>query len=80
MPWVIHSTEGVIVFNVAQKGMKYLFYYPTQSNKKCDADAHTCTVRLGRKTMADGLFKLPITLLIVVRNIKCGFCLFVCFI
>ena len=28
---VIHSTEGVIVFTVAQKGMKYFFYYPTQN-------------------------------------------------
>ena len=27
---VIHSTEGVIVLTVAQKGMKWLFYYPTQ--------------------------------------------------
>ena len=27
---VIHSTEGVIVLTVAQKGMKKLFYYPTQ--------------------------------------------------
>ena len=27
---VIHSTEGVIVLTVAQKGMKLLFYYPTQ--------------------------------------------------
>ena len=36
----------------------------TKGNKKCDADAHT--VRLRRKTMADGLFKLPITLLFVV--------------
>ena len=43
----------------------------TKGNKKCDADAHT--VRLRRKTMADGLFKLLIILLFVVRNIKCGY-------
>ena len=43
----------------------------TKGNKKCDADAHT--VRLRRKTMADGLFKLPLTLLFVVRNVKCGY-------
>ena len=30
MHWVIHSTEGVIVLTVAQKGMKKLFFYPTQ--------------------------------------------------
>ena len=43
----------------------------TKGNNKPDADAHT--VRLGRKTMAGGLFKLPITLLFEVRNIKCGY-------
>ena len=43
----------------------------TKGNNKSDADGHV--VRLRRKTMAVGLFKLPITLLFVVRNIKCGY-------
>ena len=43
----------------------------TKGNKKRDADARA--VRLRRKTMAGRLFKLPITSLFVVRNIKCGY-------
>ena len=43
----------------------------TKGNNKRDADA--CTVRLRWKTMAGGLFKLPITSLFVVRKIKCGY-------
>ena len=31
MHQVILSTEGVIVLTVAQKGMKEMFYYPTQN-------------------------------------------------
>ena len=50
--------EGLIVLAVAQKGMKYLFYYPTQNRhctkgnnikyQQCNADASTA--RLCRKT------------------------------
>ena len=40
----------------------------TKRNNKRNADV--LTVRLRRKTMSDGLFKLPITSLFVVRNIK----------
>ena len=43
----------------------------TKGNNKRDADLRT--VRLRRKTMTCGLFKLPITSLFVVRNIKCGY-------
>ena len=43
----------------------------TKGNNKGDADAHT--VHLQQKTMTGGLFKLPITSLFVVRNIKCGY-------
>ena len=43
----------------------------TKGSKKCDADANT--VRLRRKTMADGLFKLPITVLFMVRKIQCWY-------
>ena len=46
----------------------------TKGNNKRDADART--LRLRWKTiMAGGLFKLPITLLFVVRNIKCEYSL-----
>ena len=31
------------------------------------------SVRIRRKTTADGLLKLPITSLFVVRNIQCGY-------
>ena len=57
---------------------KYLFKFDvivllpnsevTKGNKKCNH-----TVGLRPKTMSDRLFKLPITLLFVVRNIKCGY-------
>ena len=43
----------------------------TKGINKRDADARTVCLR--RKTMACGLFKLPITSLFVVRNIKCGY-------
>ena len=43
----------------------------TKGSKKSDADANT--VRLRRKTMADGLSKLPITVLFMVRNIQCWY-------
>ena len=43
----------------------------TKGNNKSDADVRT--VRLRRKTMVVGLFKLQITSLIVARNIQCGY-------
>ena len=53
MHQVIHSTEGVIFLTVAQKGMKKLFYYPTQNLQRVIIYAMQMrTFHLRRKTMA----------------------------
>ena len=45
----------------------------TKGNNKRDADAHTVRLRWKTMTGGHGLFKLTITSLFVVRNIKCWY-------
>ena len=59
----------MIVLTVAQKKYEIVVLLPnselTNGNDKRDASI--------QKIMVDGLFKLPITLLLVVRNLMCGY-------
>ena len=66
---VIHCKKDVIVLTVAQKGMKLLFYYPTQNLQRVIISAMLMRPRF----VYDGRSWWVGSLLFVVRDIKCGY-------
>ena len=76
--WVIHSTEGIIVWLLHRKVWNSCFITQLRTVKYqlCDADIDARGIRLrnnGGYVVWFGHFKIPITSLFVVRNIKRGY-------
>ena len=65
--------RGYDTFDWCTERYEIVVLFPNSELTKCNnkRDAVARMIRLRRKTMAGGLFKLEITSLFVVRNIKC---------